>query len=879
MYKALWSEQEMALGACYGFEFSAEQNQSCCTCNIKKTARQALMNFINLSFRALVESPMRTTEKVQIYNEIDGMYGAMSSARDQICSKLEYWPKFYEHQKEGVIDSLGRLCNLLAFEQGLGKAQPNFNDVLTPNGYRPMGSLKVGDKIIGSDGKPHDILQVHPQGEIDYYQVNFSDGTQTRCCINHLWKVSNKDNNYLGKGYEVKPLKELIGDLMYNDQKHYKWFVPKVKPVEFPEKELPLDPYLMGLMLGDGCVVNTASFSTKDIKDFIPVIQKLIPEGFIIKKQKGENYTWNISPENPKRGKKSEFLSIFKKLGLFKCRSHDKFIPEIYKFNSVKNRLALLQGLMDTDGHVNKKGNRFSITTVSPFLADGYKFLIQSLGGTCNIKKSIREDKRDCFYMSVVLPFDIIPFRLKRKVDRCSDKEREKRRMITDIKYISKAVSTCITVDSDDSTYLTNDFIVTHNSITSATLSRVLNLKRTLILSIPVAKWNWHEDLCVKFGYNPLYFSILDSKKSKTIMAMSPFHERFCITHYHALPKWMDYILSAKIDHIILDECTIIKNHNTAIFKNVQKIVEANPGIRISLLSGTPIKNRVDDLYAYFKLTGHQLGKNHAKFLREYANMKTGRNITKVVGAKNIDQLTVNMANFMIRKTEDECLDLPEVTYNKVMLDMEDYKEEYDKVLDELIQNKDKSPLSSSIISLNRILAMSKVKGAIELIDDLIEKGKKVVVFMSYKDPINMLEAHYGNKCVKVDGTVDHSERFVRVKKFRDDPNCTLFLGNIIAAGTSLNLTVATEVIFMNYPFTSTDIAQGVSRVKRIGQTSKMRVYFLTCRDTIDEILYDLVADKQNEINQIIDGGNGIDYEGDIKDVLYKRLLERAGSF
>lgn len=536
MYKALWSEQEMALGACYGFVFSAESNLTSCTCNIKSTAKQALINFITISFRALMEANEREQERDSLLTQIDYMYFEMNEARNVVCAKRipDYWDKLYEHQKDGIRDSLGRNNNLLAFEQGLGK------------------------------------------------------------------------------------------------------------------------------------------------------------------------------------------------------------------------------------------------------------------------------------------------------------------------------------------------------TIASASISRVIGLKRTLVVCIPVAKWNWHEDLCVKFGYNPLYFSILDSKKSKTIKAISPFHERFCITHYHALPKHMDYILSNKVDHIILDECTIIKNHNTAIYKNVQKIVEANPGIRITLLSGTPIKNRVDDLYAYFKLTGHQLGKNHAKFLREYANMKTGRNITKVVGAKNIDQLTINMANFMIRKTEDECLDLPEVSYNKVYLEMDDYKAEYDKVLEELLQNKDKSPLSSSIISLNRILAMSKIKGATELIDDLIEKGKKVVVFTSYKDPINMLEAYYGNKCVKVDGTVDHGERFERVKRFRDKEDCKVFLGNIIAAGTSLNLTAATEVVFINYPFTSTDIAQGVSRVKRIGQEHKMRVYFLTCKDTIDEILYDLVADKQSEINSIIDGGNGVDYEGDIKDILYKRLMEGA---
>ncbi len=409
-------------------------------------------------------------------------------------------------------------------------------------------------------------------------------------------------------------------------------------------------------------------------------------------------------------------------------------------------------------------------------------------------------------------------------------------------------------------------------SLVAATVSRVLKVKRTLIVCIPVAKWNWQDDLVTKFHYNPLYFSILDTKKSKTVKALSPYHERFLITHYEALPKHMDYILAAEIGHIIIDEAQFIKNHNTNKYKYIEKIVKAFPNAKISLLSGTPIKNRVDDLFAYFKLTGHEMGLNRAKFIREFAQMKMGRNIERCVGARNIDQLVTNMANFMIRKNKKECPELPDRNYMKVVMDIGDYREEYDRIMLEMIEQKDRGAINGHLISMNRIFATSKVKNTIEMIEDLIDKGEKVIVFCSFTEPLMQLQAHFAKQCVLVNGEVEHSERFLRVKKFTNDPECKLFLGNMIAAGTSLNLTVASEVIFLNFPFTSTDIAQAVDRAHRLGQEKKVNIYFLTCKDTIDENLYGLVASKQGEINQIIDGGDGVDYDTDIKEQLYQAV-------
>ena len=110
----------------------------------------------------------------------------------------------------------------------------------------------------------------------------------------------------------------------------------------------------MGLLLGDGCLVQAMSFSTNDHEELIPIIREMLPDGLIVKKQKGENYSWNIvtSKEDQGCGGNNKLINAIRELKLFNCRSHDKFIPDCFKFNTVEVRHSILQGMLDTDGHI-----------------------------------------------------------------------------------------------------------------------------------------------------------------------------------------------------------------------------------------------------------------------------------------------------------------------------------------------------------------------------------------------------------------------------------------------------------------------------------------------------------------------------------------------
>jgi SWI/SNF-related matrix-associated actin-dependent regulator 1 of chromatin subfamily A len=293
------------------------------------------------------------------------------------------------------------------------------------------------------------------------------------------------------------------------------------------------------------------------------------------------------------------------------------------------------------------------------------------------------------------------------------------------------------------------------------------------------------------------------------------------------------------------------------------------------MLSGTPVKNRVNDVFAYLKIIGHELGKSHKAFLDEYTTRVSSRGGDRVNGGRNLNDLYIKLSNFMIRKTKEECLDLPGKIFMSYRFEMDDYRDEYNKIIEELSQLKDIGSLTGNLHSLNIITSKAKIKGVKELIDSILETGKKVVVFGSYKEPLNELEKHYGKACVKIDGSVDSWARDQRIQKFWHDEECTVFLGNMQAAGVGINLTNASDVIFLNFPLTPAELYQVTDRCDRIGQTVAVNVHYTFCEDSIDEYIYDIIVDKEKDIKILIDKGGDVMYRENIAETLMKKLLNR----
>ena len=366
-----------------------------------------------------------------------------------------------------------------------GRAQPVFSKVLTPSGFRPIGELAVGDLVIGSDGQPTPVLGVFPQGQKDIYRVATQDGASTLCSGDHLWAVATRDDRRRDKPLRVLETREMIGNLRAN---HYHRFeLPLLsKPVEFTPQTVPMDPYALGLLLGDGCLTGstTPSFATND-PELAEALEHAI-DGIKVRARGGVNYVLNrvrapgdvITLENPVTG-------ALRKLDLWGARSDTKFVPERYLHNTSEIRLSVLQGLLDTDGGpVTQDGRtcRIQYTTTSPRLRDDVVFLVQSLGGVAyhrtraaNGRKPGHANGRDVAYrhdayvIDIRLPADFAPFRLRRKLAKWEAAGGGgPSRYIDSIEPVGTDEAVCIQVAAEDSLYVTEDFLLTHNTLNDA---------------------------------------------------------------------------------------------------------------------------------------------------------------------------------------------------------------------------------------------------------------------------------------------------------------------------------------------------------------------------------------------------------------------------
>ncbi|MFE3662431.1 PhoH family protein [Streptomyces sp. NPDC059164] len=369
-----------------------------------------------------------------------------------------------------------------------GRAQPVFTNVLTPDGWRPIGSLEVGDLVIGSNGEPTPVLGVYPQGEKDIYRVSAQDGSWTLCCGEHLWTVRTASDRRRDKPWRVLETKEMIGDLGAAHARRYE--LPMLTaPVSFPEREVPMDPYALGLLLVDGCLTGTGSatpsFSPED-QELAEALEEALT-GVTLRHRGGPDHVLNrtrapgdvVTLENP-------VTTILRQLDLLGSRSHSTCVPDDYLHNSAEIRLGVLQGLLDADGGSVPQSDRtcrVQYTTSSIVLRDDVIALVQSLGGVActrprptagrapGLAKGRKvHDRYDAHIVDIRLPEGIEPFRLSRKAEKYDAAGGGGRpmRFIDSIEPAGREEAVCIQVAAEDSLYVTQDYLLTHNTLNDA---------------------------------------------------------------------------------------------------------------------------------------------------------------------------------------------------------------------------------------------------------------------------------------------------------------------------------------------------------------------------------------------------------------------------
>jgi hypothetical protein len=256
-------------------------------------------------------------------------------------------------------------------EMGSGKAQPLSVKIYTPDGYKLMGDILVGDQVINPEGGYASVIGVYPQGKTDIYRVTFSDGSATKCTAEHLWEVYSPLRKWKGKPKYVKPLYQIMDEpLTHSNSGNQQVFIPMVKPVEFQKRSLPVHPYLVGVLLGDGGLSTNSIILTTADDELLDYIREYLPHPVKLKPS-GNKYGWRLSVG--RKETRNPLLDSFRDMGLMGHRSYDKFIPDDYLYSDSADRLALLQGLLDTDGTVANSIAADYLTT-SLELAKGVNF-------------------------------------------------------------------------------------------------------------------------------------------------------------------------------------------------------------------------------------------------------------------------------------------------------------------------------------------------------------------------------------------------------------------------------------------------------------------------------------------------------------------------
>jgi len=386
--------------------------------------------------------------------------------------------------------SKGELGVILA-PFGVGKAQPLHSKILTPNGWTTMGEIQVGDEVISRDGKATKVTGVFPQGVRPIYEVRFNDNTKTLCDAEHLWSVNTinqrnrktKKNGVMVKlepDNSFKTLKtiDMVDKVRVWGNKRLNYKIPNILPVNFNKNELIINPYLLGVILGDGCITehNQPHITTKDV-ELIDEIEKYHNNINITEQTRMFEVYKNGKFENVERTlTKISLLGIkddLSSLKLYGCNSETKFIPHNYLYSSVEDRVSLLQGLVDTDGYIDN--HIIEICTISKMMSEQIKELVLSLGGTCNIGVKIgsylkegvkiRCKKAYRVYFSLPTQIKFNPCRLERKLNNLSKRSKyANNKFITSIEYSHEEEAQCIMVDNPEHLYITDDYIVTHNT-------------------------------------------------------------------------------------------------------------------------------------------------------------------------------------------------------------------------------------------------------------------------------------------------------------------------------------------------------------------------------------------------------------------------------
>lgn len=384
---------------------------------------------------------------------------------------------------------------------------------------------------------------------------------------------------------------------------------------------------------------------------------------------------------------------------------------------------------------------------------------------------------------------------------------------------------------------------------------------RPAVIVVPASlKLNWRNEILSTMTEEHHNIQILSGTK-----ANMPIVGDIIIINYDILSAWVGRLQNIDPKILIADECHFFKSNKAQRTKAIKALGKRVP--KVLALSGTPIVNRPQEIFNALSLVDDSVFPSFWKFAHRYCGAKHNGFGWDFTGASNTEELHQKLtATIMLRRVKKDVLtELPDKQWSHIPLELNNRKR-YNEARNDFIaflrkekgeeeaQKATNAEVLVEITGLQMLAAEGKLDAAIEWIRDFLETDEKLVVFATHTLVINRLMQEFGERAVKVDGSVTGEQRTANVERFQTDESCRLFVGNVKAAGVGITLTAASNVVFLELPWTPGDLSQATDRCHRIGQKNAVNVYYLIAEDTIDEMMAELLDRKRKVLDQVLDG-------------------------
>ena len=402
--------------------------------------------------------------------------------------------------------------------------------------------------------------------------------------------------------------------------------------------------------------------------------------------------------------------------------------------------------------------------------------------------------------------------------------------------------------------------------------------KKILIICPASLKINWEREIA---NYSDRSCYIAEGKKFST-------ESDFVIVNYDILKNFHDpkdkensLLIQSKFELVILDEAHMVSNaqaQRTKIINNFVKDIK-----RVWLLTGTPMTSRPMNYYNLLSIIESPVAQNWMAYAIRYCQgfqFRAGnRKIWNVTGASNLEELRDRTSKQILRRLKEQVLDLPEKIITPVYLrtSSKEYKDLMGEYYDWLENKKEESSSLtiqfSKIMKVRKVIANEKVKETIEFVQNIIDQGKKVIIFTNFTDTLQLIHNHFGKESVYLDGSCNKVQRQYAVDQFQENEKVKVFVGNLKAAGVGLTLTAAEVVIMNDLSFVPAEHAQAEDRAYRYGQKNNVLVYYPIFENTIEGVIYDILNKKKKIIGTVM--GDEVQDSGDVVEEILKLINKR----